>query len=109
MVNDVFEEPLRHERGVQARMDADDAVVFLDGAENKIFLGSEPPAASPGDRVTAQGGLAEIPLVDLGEDGFEIEVLPLVVERQLALQKRLGMRDFTLCFGHGRGSVRGVR
>ena len=33
---------------------------------------------------------------------LEIKVLPLVAERELPLQKCLGMSDFTLCFGHGK-------
>ena len=77
-------------------MDADDAVLFLNGAEDEIFLRGELAAAAPFDGVAAQRPPPEILRVDAVENRLEVEIFPLVVERQHALQGCLGMSNFTL-------------
>src|ERR1700739_330336 len=81
-------------------MNSDHPIFFLDGAENKIFLWPVLSSAAPHDVIIAQAS-AEIALVQLIENGTQIEMLSLVRQIQLALHWQLGMGEFAFCFlGH---------
>src|SRR5688572_21470756 len=76
VIDHVLEKPCGNECLIQERMDADHAVLFLDGAEDDVVLW---PLAAPPPPLNdiATEAVAEVPLVHLVEDVPEIKVPPL--------------------------------
>src|SRR5947207_7351163 len=54
MIQDVLEEPKRHEALIEPGIDTNDAIFFLDGPENKIFLRTFPACTARNHFVTAK-------------------------------------------------------
>src|SRR2546430_13559574 len=54
VIQDVLEEPKRHEALIEPGIDTNDAIFFLDGPENKIFLRTFSAFAAPNHFVTAK-------------------------------------------------------
>src|SRR5437764_13741383 len=54
MIQDVLEEPKRHEALIEPGIDTNDAIFFLDGPENKIFFRTFPAFTAPNHFVTAK-------------------------------------------------------
>ena len=97
VVKDVTQKPQRHERLIERGIDPDDAVFFLDGAENEIILRTMFTPASPHHLITAQAS-PKVALVQLVENGAQIEVAPFMPQIELALHRQLGMGEFAFRF-----------
>jgi len=54
MIQDVLEEPKRHEALIEPGIDTNDAIFFLDGPENKIFFRTLSAFVAPNHFVTAK-------------------------------------------------------
>lgn len=80
MIENVFEKPNRDEGLIEQGIDSNDAILFLDGAENKIFLGPLFAPASPHHFVTAKAA-AKISFVQVIENRAQIEIAAFMLER----------------------------
>ena len=80
-------------------MNPNDLVLFLNGAEDKIFLGGIFPFAAPGDRVPFQR-VAEVFGVHFLEQRFKVKVFTLVEKLELPLTRKPFNRDFSLSLSH---------
>ncbi len=89
VVDDELEEPAGDPIGIEKGVDADHAILLLDGAEDEVGLWAEAASAAPCDGVAAQG-VAKVAGVQLIEDGAEIVVAALAGECELALHGQGG-------------------
>ena len=100
VIQNVLEKPERDEFLIQPRIDANDAVFFLDSAENKIFLRTFPTFAAPDYLVPTQA-IAKVTRVDFVEDMAQIEISAVGFQAELPLQWQPRSCDFSFCpFGH---------
>ena len=79
VVDDVIEKPRRHKSPVEQWMNADDAIVFLDCAEDDAASRALPAFAPPKNRVATQT-IAKITRIQLREMSSQIEKAALFVE-----------------------------
>ena len=106
VIKNVTQKPERDERLIEQRIDANDAILFLNCAENKIIARSMFASAAPHHLITTKTP-AKISLIQIIENSAQIEVFPFMLQIQLALHRQLRVRDFAFCFlGHFLGSPR---
>lgn len=84
VIKDVLEEPARHERLVEQRMNPNDTIFLLDRAENKILLWTLAPTPTPDHSVTAQSS-AEMSFVNLFKNVAQIEIAAFMAKVEMAL------------------------
>jgi hypothetical protein len=103
VIHHILEEPHWHERAIEQRMNADDAILFLDGAENEVLARRQPAATTPGDFVSLER-VVEKPRIQAIENRLQIKVFSLRSKSELPLDRaRARMRNFS--FGSTRGHV----
>jgi len=99
VVNDVLDEPARDECAIEQRMNADEFVAFLDGAEHDLVCGTIAPLLSPHDLIPLQA-VPKVAGVQLVEDLAQIEMPSLFREQELPLHWQFGYCGFALLRGH---------
>src|SRR5205807_2802347 len=97
VIKNVTEEPRRHERLIEERINPDYAVFFLDGAENEILFRAPLPFPAPRHFVTAQLS-AEVALVQPIEVCSKIEISSFMLQVEMQLHRQLRVGDFSFCF-----------
>src|SRR6266403_2988369 len=87
VIQDVLEEPKRHEALIEPGIDTNDAIFFLDGPENKIFFRTFSVFAVPNQFVTAKT-VTEMTRVQFVEETAQIEITAFGVEPELLLERQ---------------------
>jgi hypothetical protein len=82
---------------IERRIDSDDPVFLLDGAEDKIFFGTLLATTAPPDFVTAHAA-AKISFVQSVENGLQVKVEAFMPQIELPLHGQPRMSQFTLSF-----------
>jgi hypothetical protein len=100
VVEDVLHKPTRDKVSIQKGMNPDDAVFLLDGGKHEIGLRPLTTTPPPDHPVTPEGS-GEIFIVELIENGLEIEVLPFVVLGKLPLEWQGETGNLSLPPWHG--------
>jgi hypothetical protein len=103
VVNHVFQEPGRYERGVKEGVYSNDSVLLLNGAEHEIFFRGKLPLPTPSDAVALQSTI-EIFGIDLVEDSLEIKILTLGRKLQLVLHRKPFEGQFSFALSHRRSA-----
>ncbi len=104
VINHVLKEPGRNKRRVQKRVYADDPILFLDGAKNKVFFWGNTSLPSPSDAVMREQP-AKIFSINFVEKGLQIKVFTLRGKLQLALQRKPFKGQFSLSLSHRRSGA----
>ena len=97
VIKHVTQKPQRYEQLIEQRVDADYAILFLDRAKNEIFSWPMFPPAPPYHFVTPKTP-PKISLVQIVKNLAQIEMLPFMLQIQLALHRQLRVGDFSFCF-----------
>ena len=96
MIKHILEKPARNERLIEQRMNADDAIFFLNRTENKIFLRPLPAPAAPDHAIAAQAA-AEMPFVHVRKNSAKIKAAALMLKMEVPLHRQRRPGQFSLC------------
>ena len=99
VIKHVPQKPKRHKGLIECRINSDDAIFLLDGAEDEIFSRTMFSSAAPHDLVTAKTP-AKIPFVQVVKHAAQIEMHSLVTQIQLPLHRQFWVCElsFRFCF-----------
>ena len=87
VIQDVLEEPKRHEALIEPGIDTNDAIFFLDRPENKIFFRTFSAFTAPNHFVSAKT-VTEMTRVQFVEETAQIEITAFGIEPELLLERQ---------------------